>query len=84
MTTKSTDAVPDTTVQRSPDPAEGGPEPGLPGADRETPPPLEAPGQPGDELPARLGERIGVGPGGGGAIDDPDLLPNVEVPETAM
>ena len=51
----------------------------LPGADREEPMPgREA------ELPQRLGARIDDRPEGGGAIDDPDLLPNVEVSEAPM
>ena len=61
------------------DPVEGRPDMTLPGADHPTP----APGQD-DDKPERLGERIEDGPGGGIASGEPDLLPNVEVPEATM
>ena len=91
-TDQATQQMPGASAPRDhdPDPAGDRPEPGLPGADRETPrdlqtpSPQQAPGEREDELPARLGERIGRGPGDGGAIDDPDLLPDVQIPETAM
>ena len=50
----------------------------LPGADRPNPAPDRE-----DDLPKRLGERIASGPGGI-AAGEPDLLPNVEVPEAQM
>jgi hypothetical protein len=62
----------------SPDPADGRPDFGLPGAD--------APAQPtdtGDDLPERLGERIGS-PGDGTVPGEPDLQPDVEVPDEQM
>jgi len=59
-------------------PAEG-PDMGLPGADRPQLPPDR-----GDELPERLGERIADPPHGGVSTGEPDLLPNVEVPEETM
>lgn len=60
------------------DPAEGTPDMNLPGADRPNPAPDRD-----DDLPQRLGERIDSGPGGI-AAGEPDLLPNVEVPEAQM
>ena len=60
------------------DPPEGRPDMDLPGAQR--PEPQE---DPKDELPQRLGERIEQGPSGI-ASGEPDLLPNVEVPNAQM
>jgi hypothetical protein len=55
------------------------PEPG------ETPrPDQEPPDSPGSDLPERLGERVANGPGPGIAAGEPDLMPNVEVPEETM
>ena len=51
----------------------------LPGADRPNPAPDRE-----DDLPERLGQRIQDGPGDGIATGEPDLLPNVEVPEGQM
>ena len=62
----------------SPEPAEGRPELGIPGADR----PHELPGRE-DDLPERLGERI-AGGDEGLATGEPDLKPDVEVPEATM
>lgn len=62
-----------------PAPAEGRPDLGLPGADVPDPGPDRN-----DDLPERLGERIENGPGPGIAAGEPDLLPNVEVPEAQM
>lgn len=66
------------------DPAEGRPDMNLPGADHPSPAPdpNPAPDQD-DDKPQRLGERIEDGPGGI-ASGEPDLLPNVEVPEETM
>ena len=75
MTTTKTNTNP----RLGTDPAEGRPDMELPGADRPTPGPDRE-----DELPERLGERIDDRPREGGAIDDPDLLPDVDVPESAM
>ena len=61
------------------EPAEGRPDLGLPGADLPDPTPDRN-----DDLPERLGERIANGPGEGIATGEPDLLPNVEVPESTM
>jgi hypothetical protein len=86
----SIDRTTDPTSARAGDPAEGRPDVGGPGADREapldpeTPPTQEAPGAPGDDAPARLSERIQDGPGGGIAAGEPDLLPNVETPDSPM
>jgi hypothetical protein len=63
---------------RDHDPAEGRPDLGIPGADRPDPTPNRD-----DDLPERLGERIEK-PGTGIASGEPDLLPNVEVPEATM
>jgi hypothetical protein len=65
---------------RSPgDPAEGRPDLGLPGADRPKLPPSRE-----DELPERLSERIHGGGEQGIASGEPDLKPDVEVPEETM
>jgi hypothetical protein len=61
------------------EPAEGRPDQGLPGADRPQPAPDRD-----DDLPQRLGERIEHGQKDGVASGEPDLLPNVEVPESTM
>ena len=61
------------------DPAEGRPDLGIPGADRP-----DAPPAPEDELPERLSERIYDRQGGGIATGEPDLKPDVEVPESQM
>ncbi len=61
------------------DPAEGRPDLGIPGADR----PEELPGRE-DDLPERLSERIYGGGGQGIASGEPDLKPDVEVPDETM
>lgn len=60
------------------DPAEGRPDLGIPGADRQD-------GLPGreDDLPEKLGERIYDG-GQGVATGEPDIKPDVEIPEETM
>lgn len=69
-----------TTNARSPgDPAEGRPDLGIPGADR----PDAQPGRE-DELPEKLSERIYGGEGQGLATGEPDIKPDVEVPEETM
>lgn len=70
----------DTNTQaRTPsDPAEGRPDLGIPGAER----PDAQPGRE-DELPERLSERI-YGGGQGIATGEPDLKPDVEIPEETM
>lgn len=60
-------------------PAEGRPDLGIPGADHPDPTPDRN-----DDLPERLGKRIEDGPSTGIATGEPDLLPNVEVPEATM
>ena len=68
------------THPRSPgDPAEGRPDPGIPGADRPDPPPGRE-----DELPERLSERIYGGGGQGLSTGEPDLKPDVEIPDETM
>jgi|GEM_PF-3007898 len=62
------------------EPAEGRPDLELPGADRDR----ERPDTPDADLPQRLGERIENGPGPGIAAGEPDLVPDVEVPEETM
>ena len=61
------------------DPAEGRPDLGLPGADRQ-----DVPSGPQDDLPERLGQRIENGSSSGLAAGEPDVLPDVEVPEETM
>ena len=61
------------------DPAEGRPDLGIPGADR----PDAQRGRE-DELPERLSERIYGGAGQGVAAGEPDIKPDVEIPETTM
>jgi hypothetical protein len=61
------------------DPAEGRPDLGLPGDDR----PDVTPGRE-DELPGRLGQRIYGREGQGVATGEPDLKPDVEVPDETM
>jgi hypothetical protein len=61
------------------DPAEGRPDLGIPGADRP-----ELPPDPDEELPERLGERIYGGSGQGIATGEPDIKPDVEIPESTM
>ena len=66
--------------------AEGRPDLGIPGADRDQNPgglPDVSPG-PQDDLPERLGERIENGSSSGVATGEPDVLPDVEVPEATM
>lgn len=58
--------------------AEGRPDMDLPGADR--PGPAD---DPATRQPERLAERID-GESGGIAAGEPDLLPNVEVPDSPM
>ena len=61
------------------DPAEGRPDLGIPGADR----PDAQPGHE-DELPERLSERIYGGGGQGIATGEPDIKPDVEIPDETM
>ncbi len=65
--------------RRDGDPAEGRPDLGIPGADR----PDVEPGR-NDDLPERLGQRIENGSSSGMATGEPDVLPDVEVPEETM
>ena len=76
--TTDTPRIPDP----DPDPAEGHPDMELPGAEGPGPRP-DVPETPDADLPQRLGERIENGPGGGVA-GGPDLLPDVDVPESTM
>lgn len=61
------------------EPAEGRPDLGIPGADRQDVPPDRN-----DDLPERLGQRIENGSSSGLATGEPDVLPDVEVPEETM
>lgn len=72
MSTTSTD-----TAQQPP--AEGRPDPGVPGADD----PAGGPADPNADLPERLARRIGD-PGAGVVTGEPDLLPDVEPPDNPM
>lgn len=60
-------------------PAEGRPDLGIPGADRDA-----LPADRNADLPERLGERIENGSSSGLATGEPDVLPDVEVPEETM
>jgi hypothetical protein len=73
----------DTPRNPDPEPAEGRTDMDLPGADHPGPRP-DLPETPEAELPQRLGERIENGPGGGAASGEPDVLPDVDVPEETM
>jgi hypothetical protein len=64
------------------DPAEGRPDLGIPGADREGVP--SAPQGRDDDLPERLGERMENGSSSGMATGEPDVLPDVDVPDATM
>jgi hypothetical protein len=64
------------------EPAEGRPDMDLPGADRPDPPPEPHPDK-NDKAPERLARRIEK-PSGGIAAGEPDLLPDVEVPDAPM
>ena len=91
---------PDMPTSPGREPAEGRPDMELPGADRDDsgvdrqPPSVPNPGgrpvdreppdDPNADLPERLGERIQNGPGTGIAPGEPDLVPDVEVPEETM
>jgi hypothetical protein len=57
-------------------PVEGRPDMQLPGADQGS-------GQ-GDDLPQKLGERIENGSSSAIATGEPDILPDVEPPDTTM
>ena len=73
----------DTARNPDPEPAEGRPDLELPGADHPEPRP-DLPETPDADLPERLGERVENGPGDGVASGEPDLLPDVDVPEASM
>jgi hypothetical protein len=61
------------------EPAEGRPDLGIPGADRP-----DVPTGPQDDLPERLGERIENGSSSAMTPGEPDVVPDVEVPESTM
>ncbi|HUQ43279.1 MAG TPA: hypothetical protein VM451_02545 [Candidatus Limnocylindria bacterium] len=63
----------------SSEPAEGRPDLGLPGADRQ-----DVPSDRNEDLPEKLGQRIENGSSSGIATGEPDVLPDVEVPEATM
>lgn len=64
----------------SPSGGDGPPDLGIPGADRS---PTPSPDRH-DELPERLGERLENGSSSGMATGEPDVLPDVDVPEETM
>ena len=76
-----TTTTPMATTEGGPggDPVEGRPDLGIPGADRQDVPP-----GPQDDLPERLGQRIENGSSSGLAAGEPDVLPDVEVPDETM
>jgi hypothetical protein len=61
------------------DPAEGRSDLGIPGADR---PDVQRGRE--DELPEKLSERIYGGAGEGVATGEPDIKPDVEIPDESM
>jgi hypothetical protein len=71
----------DATATPGREPAEGRPDMNIPGADRDD---REPPDGPNSDLPERLGERVENKPGSGIASGEPDLVPDVEVPEETM
>jgi hypothetical protein len=73
----------DTPRNPDPEPAQRRLEMDLPGADHPDRRP-DQPDAPDADLPQRLGERIASGPGGAVASGEPDLLPDVDVPEGTM
>jgi hypothetical protein len=86
MPEPSTDQPTDTATTPGRDQADGPAEMDLPGADRPAPrpEPKDVPDAPDPEQPQRLGERIEHGLGSGIAAGEPDLIPDVEVPEETM
>jgi hypothetical protein len=86
MREPSTEPPTDTPTTPGRDPVEGPPEMELPGADRPEPhpEPRDTPDAPDTDVPERLGERIEHGLGGGIAAGEPDLIPDVDVPEETM
>lgn len=87
------DATTDPTLPGR-DPAEGRTDMNLPGADQAAQDPREPddrpdidrnpPDGPDSDLPERLGERISNGPGAGIGGGEPDLVPDVKVPDESM
>jgi hypothetical protein len=67
--------LPDERPTPVPEPAEGTPDWRLPGADQDGPT---------GDLPQRLGERIENGSSSAIATGEPDILPDVELPDTTM
>ena len=74
-----TDTGPTGTGGIGGEPAEGRPDLGIPGADRQGPLTDRN-----DDLPERLGERIENGSSSGIAPGGTDLVPDVQVPENTM
>jgi hypothetical protein len=79
VTTPPTAGSTDAASTGGTSPAEGRPDLGLPGADRQ-----DAPEGSQDDLPEKLGQRIENGSSSGLATGEPDVLPDVEVPEETM
>ncbi|HET9850940.1 MAG TPA: hypothetical protein VFP56_00375 [Candidatus Limnocylindrales bacterium] len=79
VTTPPTSGADPQSTDAGTNPAEGRPDLGLPGADRPDVPP-----GPQDDLPERLGQRIENGSSSGLATGEPDVLPDVEVPDETM
>jgi hypothetical protein len=79
VTTPPISGTPDAGTTGGTNPAEGRPDLGLPGADRQ-----DVPEGHEDDLPEKLGQRIENGSSSGLATGEPDVLPDVEVPEETM
>lgn len=79
VTTPPTSGSTDAGASGGTSPAEGRPDLGVPGPDRPEVPPGRQ-----DDLPNRLGERIENGSSSGLAPGEPDVLPDVEVPDETM
>jgi hypothetical protein len=79
VTTPPTSSLAESGTSGDTNPAEGRPDLGLPGADRQ-----DVPQGHEEDLPERLGQRIENGSSSGVATGEPDVLPDVEVPEETM
>ena len=80
MQPRPADVTTPPTAAAGREPAEGRPDLGIPGADRQDVPTTDRH----DDLPEKLGERIENGSSSGLATGEPDVLPDVEVPEETM
>jgi hypothetical protein len=79
MQPRPADTTTGPSMPGSSEPAEGRPDLGLPGADQQ-----DIPSDRNEDLPEKLGQRIENGSSSGIATGEPDVLPDVEVPEATM